>query len=103
MYAGFHKAVAPVEAFIAWVDLPPYEPRNEMVFNVPLDHLVWTEDMAKLLTAADARVTQLNRPARKQLWITGQRAPGKKGNRSPRLAGARAGGTAVAQLDGRLS
>jgi hypothetical protein len=27
--------------------------------------------MAKLLTAADARVTQLTRPANKQLWVTG--------------------------------
>ncbi len=71
-YAGFHKAVAPVAAFI---DLGGFAAvrttKNEVVFSVPLDHLVWTEDMAKLLTAADARVTQLNRPARKQLWITG--------------------------------
>src|SRR5207248_3055807 len=45
--------------------------KNEIVFNVPLDHLVWTEPMAKLLTAADARVTQSTRPANKQLWVTG--------------------------------
>jgi len=45
--------------------------KNEVVFNVPLDHLVWTQDMAQLLTAADARVTQLTRPANKQLWVAG--------------------------------
>ena len=34
--------------------------------------------MAKLLTAADARVTQMTRPATKQLWITGTMSPRAK-------------------------
>ncbi len=72
MYAGFHKAVAPVETFIALGEFAAVRTtKNDVVFNVPLDHLVWTQDMAKLLTAADARVTQLTRPVTKQLWITG--------------------------------
>ena len=36
-----------------------------------MDHLVWTQEMATLITAADARVTRMTRPANKQLWITG--------------------------------
>ena len=72
MYAGYHKAVAPVETFVALGEFAAVRTKaNEIVFNVPLDHLVWTEAMAKLLTAADARVTQLTRPANKQLWVTG--------------------------------
>jgi hypothetical protein len=72
MYAGYHKSVAPVETFIALGEFAAVRTRkNEVVFNVPLDHLVWTEPMAKLLTAADSRVTQLTRPANKQLWVTG--------------------------------
>ena len=72
MYAGYHKAVAPVETFIALGEFAAVRTtKNEVVFNVPLDHLVWTEPMAKLLTAADSRVTQLTRPANKQLWVTG--------------------------------
>lgn len=72
MYAGFHKAVAPVETFIALGEFAAVRTtKNEVVFNVPLDYLVWTEPMAKLLTAADGRVTQLTRPANKQLWVTG--------------------------------
>ena len=72
MYAGYHKAVAPFETFIALGEFAAARTtRNEVVFNVPLDHLVWTEPMAKLLTAADSRVTQLTRPANKQLWVTG--------------------------------
>ncbi len=45
--------------------------KNEVVFNVPLDHLVWTDAIARLLTSADSKVTQLTRPANKQLWVTG--------------------------------
>ncbi|HEX5019742.1 MAG TPA: hypothetical protein VFX54_03715 [Candidatus Binatia bacterium] len=72
MYAGYHKAVAPFETFIALGEFAAARTtKNEVVFNVPLDHLVWTEPMAKLLTAADSRVTQLTRPANKQLWVTG--------------------------------
>jgi hypothetical protein len=72
MYAGYHKAVAPVETFIALGEFAAVRTtKNEVVFNVPLDHLVWTEPMAKLLTAADGRVTQLTRSVNKQLWVTG--------------------------------
>jgi hypothetical protein len=72
MYAGYHKSIAPVETFIALGEFAAVRTlKNEVVFNVPLDHLVWTQDMAKLLTAADARVTQLTRPVNKQLWVAG--------------------------------
>ena len=72
MYAGYHKAIAPIESFIALGEFAAARTaKNEVVFNVPLDHLVWTQDMAGLLTAADARVTQLTRPTNKQLWATG--------------------------------
>jgi hypothetical protein len=72
MYAGYHRAVAPVETFIALGEFAAVRTtKNEVVFNVPLDHLVWTEPIAKLLTAADNRVTQSTRPANKQLWATG--------------------------------
>jgi hypothetical protein len=46
-----------------------------VVFNVPMDHLVWSEPMARLITAADQRVTQLTRAADKEVWITGTISP----------------------------
>jgi hypothetical protein len=72
MYAGYHKAVAPFETFIALGEFAAARTtKNEVVFNVPLDHLVWTQEMAQLLTAADGVVTRLTRPANKQLWVAG--------------------------------
>ena len=76
MYAGYHKAVTPVETFIALGEFAAVRTiKNEVVFNLPLDHLVWTEPMARLVTAADRRVTELTRPANKQLWVTGTVSP----------------------------
>jgi len=72
MYAGYHKTVASFETIIALGEFAAARTtKNEVVFNVPLDHLVWTQEMAQLLTAADNRVTQLTRPANKQLWVAG--------------------------------
>ena len=72
MYAGYHKAIAPFETFLALGEFAAARTaKNEVVFNVPLDYLVWTQDMAQLLTAADGVVTRLTRPANKQLWVTG--------------------------------
>lgn len=79
MYAGYHRTIAPVETFIALGEfVAARTTKNEVVFNVPLDHLVWSEPMAKLLTAADSRVTQLTRPANKQLWVTGTVSTGAR-------------------------
>jgi hypothetical protein len=72
MYAGYHKAVAPFETFLALGEFAAARTaKNEVVFNVPLDYLVWTQEMAQLLTAADGVVNRLTRPANKQLWVTG--------------------------------
>jgi hypothetical protein len=72
MYAGYHKSIAPFETFLALGEFAAARTaNNEIVFNVPLDHLVWTQDIASLLTAADKRVTELTRPTNKQLWVTG--------------------------------
>jgi hypothetical protein len=72
IYAGYHKTIAPFETFLALGEFAAARTiQNEVVFTVPLDHLVWTQDMANLLTAADNRVTQLTRPSNKQLWVTG--------------------------------
>jgi len=76
MYAGYHKAVAPFETFIALGEFAAARTtKNEVVFNVPMDHLVWTEGMAKLINAANDVVNRLTRPVNKQVWITGTMSP----------------------------
>jgi hypothetical protein len=72
MYAGYHKGVAPFETFLALGEFAAARTaKNEVVFNVPLDRLIWTQGMAQLLTGADALVNRLTRPTNKQLWVSG--------------------------------
>jgi len=76
MYTGYHRAVAPVETFIALGEFAAVRTtKGAVVFNVPMDHLAWTEPMARLITAADQRVSQLTRTADKEVWITGTISP----------------------------
>lgn len=72
MYAGYHKAVAPIESFISFGDFAAARTNaGALVFNVPLDHLVWTEPVARLLTGANQLVKELPGVKEKQVWVTG--------------------------------
>ena len=72
MYGGYHRAVTPIEGFVSLGDFAAARTKTgALVFNVPLDHLVWTEPMARLLTGANQLVDQLAGVKEKQLWVTG--------------------------------
>ena len=73
MYAGYNKSVTPLESFISLGQFAAGRTTNgALVFNVPLDYLVWTEPMAQLLNGANELVnSSLPGVKEKQLWITG--------------------------------
>jgi hypothetical protein len=71
MYLGYHKKVAPIESFQSIGGLSAARIGDAIIFNVPLDHLVWTEPMGRFLTAANRKVNELSGGARKQLWVGG--------------------------------
>src|SRR5262245_60458901 len=54
MYAGYHKTVASLSSFVSLGELAAARTGNgALVLCVPLDYLVWTEPMAKFITAAN--------------------------------------------------
>ncbi len=76
MYAGFHKSVTPLERFIPLGQFAVSRAANgTLVFNLPLDYLVWTEPMAKLFTGANQLVNTLSGIGEKQVWLTGTLSP----------------------------
>jgi hypothetical protein len=76
MYAGYNKSVTPLESFISLGQFAVGRTVNgALVFNVPLDYLVWTEPMAQLLTGANEFVNTLPGIKEKQLWLTGTLSP----------------------------
>jgi hypothetical protein len=72
MYLGFHKKVEPIESLVPLGGLIAARTRSGvLVFNVPLDHLVWTEPMGRFITGANELVKGLAGVNQKQLWVTG--------------------------------
>jgi len=72
MYAGYSRNVETIERFVPFGGLSAARTRdNKLVFNVPLDHLVWTKTMARFIEAANFHVNQLGWVKSKQLWVGG--------------------------------
>ena len=76
MYAGYHKAVTPLVQFVSVGQLAAARTKNgALVFNVPVDYMVWTESLAQLAANTDNLAKQLPGLTEKQLWVTGTLSP----------------------------
>lgn len=76
MYAGYDRLVEIVQEFVPFGGLAAARTRGDkLVFNVPLDHLVWTEAMARFIEAANFHVNQLGWVKAKNLWVGGTVSP----------------------------
>lgn len=76
MYAGYHKAVSPLTQFVSVGQVPAARAGNgALVFNFPIDYLVWTDSLARLVANTDLLANQLPGLTRKELWLTGNLSP----------------------------
>ncbi len=76
MYAGYHETVEPIKEFVPLGRfVAAHTGGGKLIFNVPLDHLVWTDTMAGFVGAASSRVDALRGVTSKELWVTGTVSP----------------------------
>ncbi len=76
MYTGYHRSVEPIQQFVHFGRFVAARASgNKLIINVPLDHLVWTEAMAKLITRANSLVDTMKWPTQKQFWVAGTVSP----------------------------
>ena len=76
MYAGYHKAVSPLTQLVSVGQVPGARASNgALVFNFPIDYLVWTDSLARLVANTDTLANQLPGVTRKEMWITGNLSP----------------------------
>ena len=72
MYAGYHRAVSPIERFVGVGPVPAARTaKGVLVFNIPVDYVVWSESVARIVTTADNLANQLPGIKEKQIWVTG--------------------------------
>jgi len=76
MYTGYHRSVEPIQQFVPFGRFVAARATgNKLIINVPLDHLVWTEAMAKLITQANSLVDAMKWPTEKHFWVAGTVSP----------------------------
>ena len=72
MYAAFSQKVAPIARFIPIGKTSAGITKDgKLVFNVPLDHLLWTKNIAFLVSQINQKVTMMDDVKEKHLWISG--------------------------------
>jgi hypothetical protein len=76
MYAGYHRSVQPLGQFVPLGKLVAAKTQGgALVFNVPLDHLAWTKDMASFMRWVNREVSESAGAAEKHVWVTGTVSP----------------------------
>ncbi|MGH7846357.1 MAG: hypothetical protein ACREQW_14465 [Candidatus Binatia bacterium] len=76
MYLGFYKKVEPIDSFVPLGGLIAARTKSgTLIFNVPLDHLVWSQPMSRFVTGANDLVNTIPGVNQKQLWVTGTVSP----------------------------
>ena len=76
MYAGYHRAIGPIERFVAVGPVPAARTvKGSLVFNLPVDYVAWTAEVARVVTNADNLANQLPGISGKQIWVTGTLSP----------------------------
>ena len=76
MYAAYDRSVTPIKRFVpVGQNAAALNQKGTLVFNVPLDHLVWTEEMARMINAIDQKVERFPEVKRKELSLTGTLTP----------------------------
>jgi hypothetical protein len=75
MYAGYHNKVDALKGFVELGELTgAVSSAGKLILCFPLDHLCWTEAVAKLCRGVDEAVERRN-PTSVELWITGTVSP----------------------------
>ena len=81
MYAGYNKTVKPVKEFISIHEISVAKTKdNNIVFNVPLDYMVWTKGLEIVASTITQEVARMKDVTGREIWVTGRFSPLAKEN-----------------------
>jgi hypothetical protein len=76
MYAGYHSTVVPIDSFVGLGDfVGAHNSKGRVVFNLPLDYLVWTEWMANAVDHVDKTIATMSGVTGKDVVLVGTLSP----------------------------
>jgi len=72
MYEAYNRLIQPIDSFVSIGEIAAAKTAdNKIVFNVPLDYLLWTKNMASLVSVLNQKVTLMEGIKEKHLWVAG--------------------------------
>ena len=81
MYAGYDRNIGRIDSFVTIGEFSTARTKDgKIVFNVPLDYLLWTHGMSRAVSIITQRVNSLKGIKEKHIWITGGMSPLARSN-----------------------
>jgi hypothetical protein len=81
MYAGYNRKVKPIVSFEYLGQIAAARTKDgAVVINAPLDHLLWTAEMASFIEQAQQRLGALQGVTSRELWVAGTLSPLARSN-----------------------
>jgi len=72
MYEAYNRLIQPIDSFVSVGEIVAAKTADKkIVFNVPLDYLLWTKNMASLVSVLNQKVTLMAGIKEKHLWVAG--------------------------------
>ena len=71
MYAVYNRSMAPIKSFVTVGTFPCGVTKDTLVFIVPVDHLLWSEDAHAIAKAIGDRAATLIGIKKKEIWVAG--------------------------------
>ncbi len=76
MYASYDQSVEPIESFVTVGTVTTAKTRSgKIVFNVPLDYMLWTKGLSALAASVDSEVARMEGISGKEIVVTGSMSP----------------------------
>jgi hypothetical protein len=74
-YAAYNKKKSPIKQFIPIAQFVFGVAGDTLVFIVPVDYLVWSEDTAQVAKGFDEKTKAMPEIKKKELWLSGSLSP----------------------------
>ncbi len=75
MYAAYNRTQSPIERFVPIGQFVAGKSKDTLVLIAPVDHLYWTEDMARIVESINEKSKMIKGVNKRQLWLSGTVSP----------------------------
>jgi hypothetical protein len=76
MYEAYNRTVEPINEFVTIGQVSAGKTSSgKIIFNAPLDHLIWTKNMAAFASIITRKVSMMEGVTGREIWVAGSMSP----------------------------